>query len=93
MTPDPALLAALASAPSIEPDPSQVGKVGVWIGEITDVREHALKGPPCWDARDATGGDDWSVFMRCVAILDPPDPRDAEIARLRARVAELEAGR
>lgn len=23
----------------------------------------------------------------------PPDPRDAEIARLRARVAELEAGR
>ena len=86
MTPDPALLAALAAAPGIEPDPSQVGKVGVFVGVIVGTDGRA------WLAKDKEG-DTEPTWIRCVAIIDPPDPRDAEIARLRARVAELEAGR
>ena len=86
MTPDPALLAALAAAPGIEPDASQVGKVGVFVAQIVN---SSSRGFLIVD----DDGDETHTWMRLVALLDPPDLRDAEIARLRARVAELEAGR
>ena len=79
MTPDPALLAALAAAPGIEPDPSQVGKVGVFLLTITPSRFDSY-----------VNRKEQGIEALLVGILDP---RDAEIARLRAKIVDLEAGR
>ena len=89
MTPDPALLAALAAAPGIKPRLSLPGATFIWTGRMVPRQTSCLDQLTWW-----LGSPDsvWACpfDLKLIAILDP---RDAEIARLRARIAELEAGR